>query len=127
MECSCEILLNLLGLEATIFPIFGTKTRDFKTTAAALTQEENILLANVFEIEKPLAKSSCLKPSLIFIKHNKNSSLAESFDFGPIFLGEFLKRLTMLLFTLELLHFLFRKGLKYSKNLSNNALDLIPA
>ena len=114
MECSRQNLLNLLGLEATIFSIFGIKTRDFETAAVALTQVENILLANVFEIENRLAKSSCNKPSLIFIKHNKNSSPPESFDFGPIFLGEFLERLTMLLFTLGPLQFLFTKGLIYS-------------
>ena len=51
MECSRENLLNLLGLEATIFSIFGTKTRDFKTAAVALTHVENILLANVFELK----------------------------------------------------------------------------
>ena len=108
MECSRENILNMLGLEGTIFSIFDTKTCDFKTAAVALTQVENILLANVFEIENRLAKSSCNKPSLIFIKHNKNSSLPESLDFGPIFLGEFLKRLTMLpfiLFTLPPLPF----------------------
>ena len=53
MECSCENILNLLGLEATIFSIFGTKT-----AAVALTQVENILVANVFEIKNWLAKSS---------------------------------------------------------------------
>ena len=84
MECSRENLLNLLGLESTIFSIFGTKTRDFKTAAVDLNQVENILLANVFEIENRLAKCLCNKPSLIFIKHNKNYSLPESFDFGPI-------------------------------------------
>ena len=49
MECSRENLLNLLGLEATIFSISGTKARDFKTAAVALTQVENNLLANVLK------------------------------------------------------------------------------
>ena len=44
-------LLNLLDPEATLFSIFGAKTRDFKIAAVALTQVENILLANVVEIK----------------------------------------------------------------------------
>ena len=47
---------------------FWYKNKDFKTAAVALTQVENILLANVFEIENQLAKSLHNKPSLIFIK-----------------------------------------------------------
>ena len=79
MEYSRENLLNLLGLEATLFSIFGTKTRNFKTAAQVLTQVENILVANAFEIENRLTKSSCNKPILIFIKRNRNSSLPRKF------------------------------------------------
>ena len=40
MERSRENLLNLSGLEGTIFSIFDTKTCNFKTAAVALTQVE---------------------------------------------------------------------------------------
>ena len=79
MEYSRENLLNLLGLEATLFSIFGTKTKNFKTAAQVLTQVENILVTNAFEIENRLTKSSCNKPILVFIKHNRNSSLPRKF------------------------------------------------
>ena len=89
MEYSRENLLNLLGLEATLLSIFGTKTRNFKTAAQALTQVENILVTNAFEIESRLTKSSCNKPILIFIKYNRNSSLPRKFRFWSNFWENF--------------------------------------
>ena len=87
-----KIYWTFLGLKKTIFSIFGTKTRDFKTYDKAFTHVKNILLVTVFKIENQLVKSSWNKPSPIFIENN-NSSLPESLVLGPIFYGEFLKRL----------------------------------
>ena len=126
MECSHENLLNLVGLEAIIFSIFGMIIMNFKPAIVALTPAENILLANVFEIKNRLAKSSCNKPSLIFIKHNRNSSLPESYDFGPIFFGRIFETSNNTTFYTWTPPLPFTKGLIYSKNLSNNVLDLIP-